>query len=200
MPFFRDAANLSLMRSPITSRSNWAKDKKDVQRQPAHGGGGAEGLGHRDEGDVVGVEHIDQLGKIHQRAREPVDLVDDHHIDQPGLDIAQQALQCGTFQCGAGDAAIVIAVGHQYPSLGPLAGHVGLTGLPLGVEGVELHVEPLLRGFARVDGAAQLSHDRLAGRNRHGHCALPRWFFSPKKTQPFQRVPVMARATDESDW
>jgi len=25
MPFFRDAANLSRMRSPITSRSNWAK-------------------------------------------------------------------------------------------------------------------------------------------------------------------------------
>ena len=57
--------------------------EQDVQRQPAHGGGGVEGLGHRDEGDVVGVEHLDQLGEIHERARQPVDLVDDHDIDQP---------------------------------------------------------------------------------------------------------------------
>jgi hypothetical protein len=28
MPFLRDAANLSRMRSPITSRSNWAKDSR----------------------------------------------------------------------------------------------------------------------------------------------------------------------------
>jgi hypothetical protein len=27
----------------------------------------------------------------------------------------------------------------------------------------------------------------------------PLWFFSPKKTQPFQRVPVMARAMADSD-
>jgi hypothetical protein len=30
MPFLREAANLSRMRSPITSRSNWAKDKRTL--------------------------------------------------------------------------------------------------------------------------------------------------------------------------
>ena len=173
--------------------------QQDVQRQPAHRGRGAEGLGHRDEGDVVGVEHLDQLREIHERARQPVDLVDDHDIDQACLDVAQQPLQCRPFQRGAGDAAIIIAVGHQHPSLGPLACHVSLTGLPLGIEGVELHVEPLLGGFARVDGAAEFADDRLCWQEPTVHCALPRWFLSPKNIQPFQRVPVMARATAESD-
>ena len=31
-----------------------------------------------------------------------------------------------------------------------------------------------------------------------GHAA-PRWFFSPKNTQPFQRTPVISRAMAESD-
>ena len=62
-------ANLSRMRSPITSRSNWAKREQDVQRQPPHRGGGVERLGDRDEGHAVAVEHLDQLGEVRQRAR-----------------------------------------------------------------------------------------------------------------------------------
>ena len=39
------------------------------------------------------VEHLDQLGEIHERSRQPVDLVDHHHVDQPGLDVGEQPLQ-----------------------------------------------------------------------------------------------------------
>ena len=66
------------------------------------------------------------------------------------------------------------------------------TGLALGVEAVELHIETFLARLARIDGAAELADDRLLQ-------ARPRAFLRPKKTQPFQRVPVMARATAESD-
>jgi hypothetical protein len=86
--------------------------EQDVQRQPPHAGGGVERLRHRDKRDVVGVEHLDQLGEVHQRAAEPVDLVDHDDVDQPGLDVAQQALQRGSVQRAAGDAAVVIAVRH----------------------------------------------------------------------------------------
>ena len=110
---------------------------------------------------LIGLEHLDQPGEVGERAGEPVDLVDDDHIDQPCLDIPEQALQCGPLQRGAGDAAIVVAVRHQHPAFRALAGDIGLAGLALGIERVELHVEALFRGFARVDGAAELADDRL---------------------------------------
>ena len=69
-----------------------------------------------DKGDVVGFEHFDQPGEVGERPREPIDLVDDDDIDQPCLDIPEQALQSGPLQRGAGDAAIVVAIGHQHPA------------------------------------------------------------------------------------
>ena len=108
--------------------------EQDVEGQPAHGGRGVEGLGDADEGDVVAIEHLDQLGKIHQRAAEPIDLVDDDDVDPPRLDIGDQSLQGGPLQRAAGEAAIVVAVGHQQPALGLLTGDIGLTGLALGIE------------------------------------------------------------------
>jgi hypothetical protein len=49
-------------------------------------------LGHRDERDTLGVEDLDQPGKIGERTGEPVDLVDDD-IDPAGPDVGEQALQ-----------------------------------------------------------------------------------------------------------
>jgi hypothetical protein len=165
--------------------------QQDVQRQPAHRRGRVERLRDRDEGHAVAVEHLDQLGEVGERAAEAVDLVDHHHVDQPVLDVLQQPLQAGALQRAARDAAVVILIADQHPALGPLAGDVRLAGLALGVQRVELLLQPFLGGLAGVDRAAALDlhvrHDR------------PRLFLSPKKTQPFQRVPVMARAMAESD-
>jgi hypothetical protein len=63
---------------------------------------------------------------------------------------------------------------------------------PLGVERVEFLLQPFLRRLSRVDRAAQFPDNRF-------YHALLRWFLRPKNTQPFQRVPVMARAMAESD-
>ena len=80
------------------------------------------------------VEHLDQLGEVHQRAAEPVDLVDHHDIDQPLLDVGEQPLQCRALQRAAGEAAIIVGVADQRPALGALAGDISLAGLALGVE------------------------------------------------------------------
>ena len=61
-----------------------------------------------------------------------------------------------------------------------------------GVERVELLLQTFLRGFPRVNGATEFSNDRFV----HDR---PLWLLSPKNTQPFQRVPVMARAIADSD-
>jgi hypothetical protein len=64
-----------------------------------------------------------------------------------------------------------------------LALDVGHPRLPLRVEAVELHVEPLVGRDARVNDAADLANLRL-------HLTL--LFRKPKKAGPFHRVPVMA--------
>ncbi|MEI2757102.1 MAG: hypothetical protein V9F46_11700 [Chitinophagaceae bacterium] len=180
------------MRSAVTSRSNWAKESRmfSVSRP-------IEVVVLNDCVTETKVTPLrsntsTSLAKSISERREAVDLVDDHHVDQPVLDVGQQPLQAGALQRAAGDAAVVVLIADQHPALGALAGDVGLAGLALGIERVELLLQPFLGGFPGVDGAAQLADEGFGG-------AFPRWFFSPKKTQPFQRVPVMARAMADSD-
>jgi len=59
---------------------------------------------------------------------------------------------------------VELAVTDQTPALVRLALDVGLAGLPLGIERVELEVEVMLGGLAGVDRAA---HDFLGGTS-HG--------------------------------
>ena len=100
--------------------------EQDVERQPAHAGGGVEGLGHAEEGHAVRLEGVQQLGEVGQRAAQAVDLVDHHHVDQALLDVGEQALQGGALQGAAREAPVVIAVADQDPALGALAGDVRL--------------------------------------------------------------------------
>ena len=69
-----------------------------------------------------------------------------------------------------------------------LALDIGLGGLALRVERVEVLLEPVIGRHPRVDGAAQ----RLWAGLGHPASFLSR---RPKKRGPFQRVPVIARAT-----
>ncbi len=129
--------------------------QQHVERQPAHRGGGVELLGDRDEGDAVGVEHLDDLGEVGERAGQAVDLVDHHRIDLAGVDIGEQALQGGAFHRAARIGAVVIGGLDQMPAFAGLASYIGLAGLALGMEGVELLLQPFLGRLAGIDGAAQ---------------------------------------------
>ena len=62
------------------------------------------------------------------------------------------------------------AIGQAGPALVLLADDIGLAGLALGVEGVEVLFQPLVRGLPGIDRAAQLA----AGLIRHGchRCCL----------------------------
>ena len=134
--------------------------QQHVQRQPAHAGRGVERLGHRDEGGACGVQPLDQLGEVGERAGQPVDLVDDDLVELAGLEVAHKPLQRRPLQRAAGEAAVVVAIRQQHPALGLLAGDEGGAGLALGIERVEVLLEPVLGRFAGVDAAADPRHLR----------------------------------------
>ena len=99
---------MSRMRSPVTSRSNWAKDKStfrvsrpievvvlnccviDTKETPC------------------AIEDVHDLGEVRERAGQPVDLVDDHRIDLTGLDVGEEPLQRRALHGAARDTAIVV--------------------------------------------------------------------------------------------
>ena len=198
--------------------------QQHVEGEPTHAGGGVEGLRHRDERHLMGIEALDQLGEVGERAGETIDLVDDDDLHPALSHFGQKLLQGRTIERGAGEPAIVIVLGQQAPALMGLALHIGLAGFALGIERVEGEVEVMLGRFAGVDGAAQRpGHARLHGRPSRPCDAvelartelraavrgrtsttgvastgtsspLPR---RPKKRGPFQEVPVMARAMVE---
>ena len=155
MPLRLEAAILSRTRSPISSRSNWAKDNSTLSvSRPMLELVLKDCVTDTNETAVL-LEQLDQLGKIRQRAREPVDLVYHHGVDLAGPDIRQEPLQGRPFQGGPREGSIVIMVGDEPPAFGSLALDIGLTGLALGVERGEREIEVMLRRLAGVDGAAR---------------------------------------------
>ena len=66
------------------------KAEQHVQGQPSHAGGGVERLCDRDEACTSGIKHIDDLGEVGERPGQPIDFVDDDHIDPPGMDVGKE--------------------------------------------------------------------------------------------------------------
>ena len=152
----------------------------------------------------MSVEHVDDLGEVGERPGQAIDLVDDDDVNLAGLDVRQKPLQGRALHRAAGKPAVVIHVRKRDPAVVALADDIGLASLALGVERVELLLEPLVGGFARVDGAAecraglwtdQASACRSSARSTERRSAL----FKPKKRGPDHRAPVISRATADSD-
>ena len=135
------------------------KRQQNIQGQPPHGCRRIELLGDRYERHAMGVEQLHELGKVGQRAGEAIDLVDDDDVDLSGLNVLQQALQRRPLGRAAGIAAIVVARPDQGPSGMGLAPDIGLRGIVLGIQRVEVLLKPVIGRHARVDGAA----DRFGG-------------------------------------
>ena len=74
----------------------------------------------------MGLEGGHHPGEVEQRAAEAIDLVDDHAVDLPGLDVGEEAVEAGPVQSAAAAAAVVVAVGQTGPTLVLLASDVGL--------------------------------------------------------------------------
>src|SRR6516225_8364660 len=117
----------------------------------------------------MGIEQLDELGEIRERAREPVDLVDQHNVDRTRPDVGQEPLHGRTVERAAGKGAVVVAAGNQTPAFVRLTLYIGLAGLALGIERGEGKVEVMLARLAGIDGAARVLADgpiHIKGRAR----------------------------------
>ena len=74
-----------------------------------------------------------------------MDLVDHHGVNLAVGDVGEQPPQDGPVHVAAGEAAIVIEGGQGNPTFLLLAFDIGLAGFALGVQGVEVLVQPFLR-------------------------------------------------------
>src|SRR5258705_712338 len=80
MPLRLEAAILARMRSPVTSRSNWAKESRTLSvSRPIDVV--VLNCWVTDEGDAASVEYLNHLGEVGERAGEPVELGDYYDID-----------------------------------------------------------------------------------------------------------------------
>ena len=176
---------------------------EQMKRQLPYRIGGGKILRDADELDAGAVEPIHHRGEVKQRARQAVHLVNDHDVDPTGVDVGQQALERRPVYVGPGEPAVVIALIKSLPPVGRLGADVRFARLSLSIEGVEFLLKAHGRGLAGIDGAARF----LLGRPvlpvavpvapAHGVLPVPAsfWPVSPKNRNPFQWVPVMARAT-----
>ena len=130
------------------------KGQQNVQGQTPHRGRRVELLRDRNKGCPSRIEDLDDLGKIIQRAGQPVDLVDDDRIDATRRDVGEQPLQSRPIRRRAGKSAVIISLGQGHPAFVSLAVDERLAGLALRLQRIELLLEPLFGGFARVDRAA----------------------------------------------
>jgi hypothetical protein len=102
------------------------KREQHVERQSAHRRGGVEALCDRHKGHLVRVKELDQLGEVRQGAGQPVDLVDDNHIDAAGPHSDEESLKGWPLHRAARETAVVEVIADEPPALMGLALDVGL--------------------------------------------------------------------------
>ena len=56
----------------------------------------------------MGLEQRDQLGKIHERADQAIDLIDHHDVDLAGLDVGEEPLEGRALESAGGEAAVFV--------------------------------------------------------------------------------------------
>ena len=102
------------------------------------------------------VEHLHQLGEVHERAAQSVDLVDDDEVDGPASMSASRRFRAGRSRVPPEMPPSSYRGPAQHPALRLLADNVGLQASRWASSALNSMSRPSSR-FAGVDGAAELA-------------------------------------------
>ena len=80
------------------------------------------------------IEQLDELGKIGERPRQAVDLIDNDDLNLARPDVGQKTLQGRAVGRATGVSAIVVARADQRPACVRLAADIGGGRIVLGVQ------------------------------------------------------------------
>jgi hypothetical protein len=94
--------------------------------------------------DLALVDDTAGVGTVAQHA------VDGGAVDLAVVDVLHQPLQRWAVHVATGEAAVVIAGRQHLPALVGLGLYEDIAGVPLRLQRVEVHVQVLARGLARV--------------------------------------------------
>src|SRR5258708_32415976 len=112
-------------------------------------------------------------------------------VTSRGPAVTKQPLPPRPLGRAPGIPAVIVSRPDQGPSRMGLTADVGLGGIMLGVQRVEVLLKPMVRRHTGVDGAS----NRLGGPALHGRASNDGLSRRPKNRGPLQREPVIANAT-----
>ena len=78
------------------------KDNADVEHRPAHWGGSIKFFRTGNKLHIVLLEQLHELCKVYNGAADPIQLVDNHPLNQAQPDVLQEPLEVGAFNVLAG--------------------------------------------------------------------------------------------------
>ena len=84
------------------------KHDTDIEHRPAHWGRGIKFFRTGHKLHIVLLEQLHELCKVHNGAADPIQLVDDHPLDEPQLDVLQKPLEVRAFNILAGVTFILV--------------------------------------------------------------------------------------------
>src|SRR5271154_3307139 len=140
------------MRSEVTSRSNWAKDRSTLSvSRPMEVV--VLNCWVTETNDTPWASNSSTSLAKSASERQAVDLVDDNNVELSRADIVKQSLQVGTVGGPTGVSAIIISRSNQGPAGMGLTFDISRGRFVLGIQRIELLVESVFGGDAGVDRA-----------------------------------------------
>ena len=111
-------------------------------------------LGHRYERNTVLVENLHHFGEVQQRSTESVNFVNHYAVNPAGFDVVDQSFERRSFGVATGKTTVVVPFRVDQPAFVLLARDQRFRRVTLGIERIELLVEPFFGGHASVNGTA----------------------------------------------
>ena len=132
--FLLGGGNLVANALPRDFAFELGEGQQHIQGQASHGCRGVELLGDGDERGGAGIEALNHLGEVGEGAGQPVDLVDDDHLDLAGVDVVHEPGEGGAVHGAPGIPPVIVVGRDELPAFVLLTLDKGFAGFTLCIQ------------------------------------------------------------------